>query len=51
MKQIGELSILRHDAGLSDSDICLGAACSESPKSELETLHRYGDTFSRSLLC
>lgn len=45
-KQIGELTILRRDAGLLDSgllDVCLGAACSYSAKSELETMYRYED--------
>lgn len=40
-KQIGELTVQRHDAGSLDSGVCLGAARSCSPKPELETLYRY----------
>lgn len=52
-KQIGELTFRRHDAGLLDSGVCLGAARSYSPKSELETLYRYENisNISSNVLC
>lgn len=40
-KQIGEVTVQRHDAGSLDSGVFLGASCSYSPKSELESLYRY----------
>lgn len=40
-KQIGELTVQRHGAGSLDPGGCLGAARSNRPKSELDTLYRY----------
>lgn len=49
-KQIGESTVQRHDAGSLDSGVCLGAARSYSPKSELETLYRY-ENISSGQMC
>lgn len=49
-KQIGESTVQRHDAGSLDSGVCLGAARSYSPKSEVETLYRY-ENISSGQMC